>query len=45
MLSIRGGRKKIDSPMHRDSLFNDSEYFRIDSELVFFFPAYGTCAR
>ncbi len=33
-----GVGEKIDYPMHRDSLFNDSEYFRIDSELVCFFP-------
>ncbi len=35
-LCNRGGRKKIDSPMHRDSLFNDSEHFRIDSDSVCF---------
>ncbi len=34
---IVGVREKIDSPMHRDSLFNDSEYFKIDSELVLLF--------
>ncbi len=33
---LLGVGKKNNSPMHRDSLFNDSEYFRIDSELLFF---------
>ncbi len=34
-METRGGRKKMYPSMHRDSLSNDSENFRIDSELSF----------
>ncbi len=36
---------EIDSLMRRDSLFNDSKYFRIDSELVYFSCICHVCAH